>query len=274
MQSRSIVRRGLGRAAVALLCSLPLLTACSRALATDGTLIGSGYFDTGDPSLTGTWSLNVQQTGASISGTASLLYTDSANGYWQELDWQITSGDIAGEMSGPAHGTDSDGADYILPSTTLSYSTTGGNYGSGMIIYVVHHPFGLDDDFAWSITSGKIELTPTPSYSISLLYDPSRSVKSGAAYPIKIQVLNGGDNVSSADLAVTALKILQKDGKPDGDLLDTGNANPTYGFRYDASLGGYIYNVDTRYLLSSGTYVVQFTVGSSSQLYEASFNVK
>jgi hypothetical protein len=266
MQTRPISRRGLGRAAVALLCSLPLLTACSRALATDGILTGSGDLDLWSP-LSGTFLLTVQQTGTSISGTASILTAFA--GIPEQLDFQITSGDIAGDMFGDVLLTSQFGT-ATYPNVRLFYSTNGGTNGLGVIGYE-----GTDlGSVTYSIKSGVIELTLTPSYSISLLYDPSRSVKSGAAYPIRIQVLNAsGDNLSSADLAVTALRFVQKDGMPDGDLQDTGNANPTFGFRYDASLGGYLYNVDTRGL-TSGTYTVQFTVGSSSQLFEATFNVK
>jgi hypothetical protein len=243
-----------------------LLTACWPALATDGTLTGSGTLDTGSD-VTTTFSVNVQQMGASIGGTAS-IHEGYSDGSWQQFDIQITSGDIAGDMFGSLRYTNPTGTDFTFHGSRFAYSTIGGSFGLGSLGYELKR---FD---SYSIKSGGIVLTLAPSYSISLLYDASRSVKSGAAYPIKIQVMGAsGANVSSSSLAVTALGIVKKDSVPDGPLQDTGNANPDFGFRYDASLGGYLYNVKTSGL-SAGTYAVPFKVGSSSQVYEARFNVR
>jgi hypothetical protein len=242
-----------------------LLAACCPALATNGTLSGSGNWAA--YGATGTFSLNVQQSGLSISGTFQFAGSDSTGAWSTQMN--ITSGDIAGVMSGPQQ------TQYWYPNGspagtgfgtwTLSYSTTGGDYDHGWIQI---------GNYRYQITSGGIVLTVVPSYSVSLLYDSSRSVKSGAAYPIKLQVYNAsGVNVSSSSLAVTAQGIVKRDSAPDGALQETGNANPSFGFRYDASLGGYIYNVSTGGL-SPGTYVVQFTVGNTSTVYEAPFNVR
>src|SRR6185503_11882173 len=52
--------------------------------------------------------------------------------------------------------------------------------------------------------------TLSVSFNICLLYDPSKAVKSGAAYPIKIQLCDAnGSNVSSTSITVHAVNIQQ-----------------------------------------------------------------
>ena len=53
----------------------------------------------------------------------------------------------------------------------------------------------------------------------------------------------------------------------------TGNANPDSGFRYDAALAGYIFNLSTTGL-STGTYTLNFTVGSDPRAYSVPFAIK
>ena len=61
-------------------------------------------------------------------------------------------------------------------------------------------------------------------------------------------------------------------------IVDSGNANPDYTFRYDATLGGvgggYIFNLSTKGL-ASGQYVLSFYAGSDhSFFYTVKFEVK
>ena len=58
-----------------------------------------------------------------------------------------------------------------------------------------------------------------------------------------------------------------------GSLDDSGNANPDFDFRYDASLGGYIFNLKTTGL-ATGTYHLNFTIASDSKVYSAAFSVR
>ena len=52
--------------------------------------------------------------------------------------------------------------------------------------------------------------TLSVSFNICLLYDPNKAVKSGAAYPIKIQLCDAnGNNLSSAEIVVHAVKVQQ-----------------------------------------------------------------
>jgi hypothetical protein len=61
-------------------------------------------------------------------------------------------------------------------------------------------------------------------------------------------------------------------------VIDAGNANPDYNFRYDPTLGGtgggYIFNLSTKGL-RSGQYVLTFYAGSDhSFFYTVKFEVK
>jgi probable HAF family extracellular repeat protein len=114
-------------------------------------------------------------------------------------------------------------------------------------------------------------------YHLCLLYDPNRAVKAGSTVPIKLQLCDAsGANVSSADVVLQAqgVKLVSTDAP--GPLQDSGNANPDKNFRYDATLGGtggYIYNLSTKGL-ATGTYVLEFTAGSSAHVYQAQFGVR
>jgi hypothetical protein len=84
----------------------------------------------------------------------------------------------------------------------------------------------------------------TVSYNACLLYDPTRAVKSGAAYPIKLYLCDVNNiDVSSPGVVLNATAISQIGGSA-GTVEDAGNANPDSNFRYDATQGpsgGYIF---------------------------------
>jgi len=133
-------------------------------------------------------------------------------------------------------------------------------------------------------SSGKsVSYTQSVSYTvvsdnICLLYDPTRSVKKGAAYPIKLQVCDAaGKNLSASSIVLHAdPKLVQKDKAADGPLQDSGNANPDSDFRFDSTLGvggGYIYNLNTAGL-SSGTWILYFTIKGDPVQHSTLFNLK
>jgi MBG domain (YGX type)/Bacterial Ig-like domain (group 3)/Galactose oxidase, central domain len=117
----------------------------------------------------------------------------------------------------------------------------------------------------------------TVYYNTCLLYDPTRAVKSGATYPIKLYLcdVNNAD-VSSPGLVVNATGLYQNSSFT-GSVEDAGNANPDNNFRYDSTLGpsgGYIFNLSTRGL-NTGTYRLTFTAGTAPNAsYAAGFGVK
>ena len=55
--------------------------------------------------------------------------------------------------------------------------------------------------------------------------------------------------------------------------MDAGNANPDANFRYDATLGGYIFNLSTRNL-APGTWELRFTIGGDSVPYAIRFSLR
>jgi hypothetical protein len=116
------------------------------------------------------------------------------------------------------------------------------------------------------------------SYSVTfaacLLYDPQMAKKSGSAYPIKLQLCDAaGRNVSSPSILLHGKSVSQKSTNAVGPLDDSGNANPDFDFRYDASLGGYIFNLNTTGL-RTGTYNLNFTAGSDPVVHTAPFAVR
>jgi hypothetical protein len=116
-------------------------------------------------------------------------------------------------------------------------------------------------------------------FNICRLYDQTKAVKRGSTVPIKLQLCGAtGGNLSSAAITVHALSLQQVSGTATGVLEDAGNANPDFDFRYDASLGGYIYNLSTKNL-AVGTWRLTFTAldragGASTQTYTTDFQVK
>ena len=110
------------------------------------------------------------------------------------------------------------------------------------------------------------------TFNICLLYDPTKAVKSGATYPIKIQLCDiNGNNVSSAGIVVQALNIEQVSSSIMGDVVTAGNANADTNFRFDN--GSYILNLKTTGL-STGTYNLFFTAGDDPVTHSVQFQVK
>ncbi len=100
---------------------------------------------------------------------------------------------------------------------------------------------------------------PPSAHGICPLFDTDRPFKAGSTLPVKLQLCDDGINVSSAYIVVNATSFYQASGAADGAVQDSGNANPDNNFRFDPSLGGYIYNLSTKGL-APGTYVMTFTV--------------
>ena len=115
-----------------------------------------------------------------------------------------------------------------------------------------------------------------PSYRVCPLFDASRSFKAGRVAPLKIQLCDAsGANLSSTGLVLTATALVQIDSTASTVLEpeSPGQANPDGLFRYDAALGGYIFNLSTAGL-SSGTWELRFRVGEHAAVYGIRFDVK
>jgi uncharacterized protein len=116
--------------------------------------------------------------------------------------------------------------------------------------------------------------TLSVSFNICLLYDPTKAVKSGAVYPLKIQLCDiNGDNVSSASTIVDAVGVGLISTTIFGEVEASGNANPDNNFRFDSAIEGYIYNLKTSGL-TTGTYNLYFTAGNDPVVHTLQFQVK
>ena len=114
--------------------------------------------------------------------------------------------------------------------------------------------------------------TLSVSFNICLLYDPTKAVKSGATYPIRIQLCDvNGNNVSSAGTVVQALNVQQVSTSISGDVITSGEANADNNFRFDN--GMYILNLKTTGL-STGVYKLYFTAGDDPVVHSVQFQVK
>ena len=114
--------------------------------------------------------------------------------------------------------------------------------------------------------------TLSVSFNICLLYDPAKAVKSGAAYPIKIQLCDAsGNNVSSADIVLQAVNIEQVSTSVSDEVITSGSANADNNFRFED--GSYIFNLKTTGL-ATGTYKLYFTAGDDPTLHSVQFQVK
>jgi len=118
-------------------------------------------------------------------------------------------------------------------------------------------------------------LTQNVEYGICPLYIQTRSVHSGATFPIKLQLCDAnGNNVSSSAIVVHATLVAAISGFS-GTPDSPGNANPDNDFRFDPTLGssgGYIFNLSTGGL-APGTYSLQFTAGSDPVTHSVNFGV-
>ena len=114
----------------------------------------------------------------------------------------------------------------------------------------------------------------TVNFGLVILFDQTRAHKSGSTVPIKIRLVDAnGANVSSAATVVRAVNVIQIGSQASTILEDAGNSNPDFDFRYDQSLGGYIFNLKTTGY-GTGTYRLNFIAGNSPTIYSVQFQVR
>jgi hypothetical protein len=123
-------------------------------------------------------------------------------------------------------------------------------------------------------TATPLSVNYTVGYGIGILFDQSKTHKAGSAVPIKIRLLDAdGINVSSASTVVHATSVVQISNQTSTGLDDSGNSNSELDFRYDQSLGGYIFNLKTTGF-GTGTYQLNFIVGANPTIYSVQFQVR
>lgn len=199
-------------------------------------------FSASDQSVTLT--ANVSTAAGTVNeGTVTFTVRDAANA--------VVGLPVVGNVSGGVAT-----ANYLLPGGTAPQTLT------------ITGEFSGGPSTAPSTDTGTLTVT----FNVCLLYDPTKAVKSGAAYPIKIQLCDSnGNNVSSESTVVHAVGVGQVSSSSYGEVITAGNANPDNDFRF--SDGAYILNLKTTGL-STGVYNLYFTAGSDPVLHTVQFQVK
>jgi hypothetical protein len=117
--------------------------------------------------------------------------------------------------------------------------------------------------------------TYTVKYKVCYLYNEKKPQPATGAVPIKIQLCDSdGNNLSDPSIVLTAISV--DDGEPPIEPQDSGSANnePTFEFRWNEALVGYIYNLNVDDL-EAGPHHLNFTVSTvGSAEHEADFVLK
>jgi hypothetical protein len=159
---------------------------------------------------------------------------------------------------------------------TASVSTSSLSIGTHSITAIYHGDIAFNATGTGSSTASA--LIQQVQYGVCSAYDPTRAVKSGATFPLKLYLCDASNNdVSSSGITVQATSIFMTSGYT-GTPEDAGNSNPDSNFRYDSTIGpfgGYIFNLSTKGL-ASGTYGLTFTVNNDPTTHTLSpaFGVK
>jgi hypothetical protein len=170
------------------------------------------------------------------------------------------------------------GIDLGIPTFTYSYTD---DNGSGVTTttpptsagyYTVTASFPGNDNYLPATATATI----TIYYDVRTLTDLSHVFNAGRTIPIKLQLTDAaGNSLSSADISVLAIGLYQVNAdqsRTQVSLQDAGGSNPNDLFRYDSSIGGYIFNLSTKGL-GAGTYVFDWMAGDDPTTHELGFKL-
>ncbi len=244
----------------------------------------SGLADSGDGSFNLTTSVQANTETASAS-TDSRTVCDVA-------DNCATAGPVSGnkiDKKAPTITitTPSTSAVYLLnQAVAANFTCNDGGSGVGTCAGPVAHGSNIDTASAGSKTftvnaTDQVGNTAAPQsvsysvgYGVVALYDQTKVHKSGSTVPIKIQIVDAnGVNYSSASSLVQAISVTLISANSAGTPEDAGNSNPDLNFRYDASLGGYIFNLQTTGY-AAGTYELHFVVAGDTTDHVVQFRIR
>ena len=114
----------------------------------------------------------------------------------------------------------------------------------------------------------------TVGFGIDVLFDQNKAHKAGSTVPVKIRLIDAnGLNLSAAGIVVHAVSVVQIGSQASTIAEDSGNSNPDFDFRYDQTLGGYIFNLQTKGY-STGTYQLNFIAANGAVIYSVRFQVR
>ena len=245
--------------------------------------------------IDGVWTDVCLQLSCTVGGNRlTMIFRDGDFGDLDEIANAVvfdpgglgSGGDIDATAPEIAIATPADGAVYLLNAAVASaYECS--DAGSGIATCAGPVPSGTNvptnavgattfsvnaRDQAGNTASASARYTVT--FGTCLLYDPTLAKMSGSTYPIRLQLCDGhGRNVSSPSIELRATSLTQTSTTVGSALNDSGSANPDFDFRYDASLGGYVFNLKTTGL-TTGTYNLHFTAGSDPLVHSAPFAIR
>jgi len=164
------------------------------------------------------------------------------------------------------------------PAFTYSYTDDSGNVVTSTSPPVDPGYYTVAASFAENTNYNAASATATImiAYDAAVLTDLSHAFNAGRTIPIKIQLLDAnGNNLSGSDITLTAVHLwrVNADGsRTEVTLQDAGGSNPGNLFRYDAGLGGYIFNLSTKGL-TAGTYAFDWEAYGDPTDHELSFRL-
>ena len=179
------------------------------------------------------------------------------------------------------------GGSYLL-NQTVAVSYTCADSGSGIAsctgttasggqldtASVGSHTFTVNAVDSAGNAASPVTVNYTVNFGILVLFDQTKAHKSGSAVPIKIRLVDAnGVNLSGAGTVLDAVSVMQVSSQANTTLDDAGSSNPDFDFRYDASVGGYIFNLKTTGF-GTGTYRLSFVAGGTGTQYNVDFQVR
>jgi hypothetical protein len=244
-------------------------------------LLNLGQSFTDVPGGTAGWSFAGNTNYNAATGTAEIVISKATPSFSNLSSPAIAFGTSATNLSG----TLSAGA--LIPTGNVGITLNGvtqnaaiqagGGFSSSFATaslapvtppYAIAYSYGGDRNFNPASGAG----TLTVSFTIVPLYDQSRAFKSGSTIPVKMQLSSAaGQNVSSASIIVTAVRVVQTSTNAVSDVQDSGNANPDNNFRFDGT--GYIFNLSTKGL-AIGSYNLEFTISGDPVTHSLSFQLR
>jgi hypothetical protein len=112
------------------------------------------------------------------------------------------------------------------------------------------------------------------TYGVMALYDQTKAHRPVGTVAIKIRLVDAaGANLSSPQIVVHAERVVRISDSAPGALEAPGDSNPDLNFRYDAALGGYLFNLKLSGY-ATGTYRLHFSVPGDPVDHTVEFQVK
>ena len=199
-------------------------------------------------------------------------------------EWTVDATPPTITISSPA-----EGARFLIGATTsANYSCSDAGSGVASCVGTLANGASVDTytpgSFAFKVDAADVAgntASKTNHYSVGYgicNYQEFGARRVGSVVPMKLQACDvSGGNLSRTTLVVTAVSIQKVSDSATSPVIDAGNANPDLNFRYDPTLfggaGGYIFNMDTSGL-STGTYQLQFKIGSDPAVLSVPFELR